>query len=81
MNKTLLDKKRKILKDINIIDTPLLCNQENFEVSKTAGDFEKKLLHLEFFMKKKLDELVKEIKVYIPIHFNSHVRDYNIIEK
>ena len=73
--------KINIIKDKEIIDKPLLCNQETFEVRKCAGDLEKKLLHLEFFIKKKLDELVREIKVYIPIHFNSHTRDYNIIEK
>jgi hypothetical protein len=81
LKKELFDKKIKIIKDKNIIDIPLLCNQENFEVRKSAGDIEKKLLHLEFFIKKKFDELVKEIKIYIPIHFNSHVKDYNIIEK
>ena len=73
-------KKMTIIKDDEIIDEPLLCNQTNFEVKKTAGDIEKKLLHLEFFIKKKFDELVKEIKIFIPIHFNSHTRDYNIIE-
>ena len=59
----------------------MLCNQENFEVQKCAGDIEKKLLHLLFFMKKKFDELVKEIKIFIPIHFNSYTRDYKVIEK
>ena len=57
LNKTLFDKKMKIIKDKNIIDIPLLCNQENFEVRKSSGDFDKKLLHLEFFMKKKLMNL------------------------
>ena len=71
----------KIIKDEDIIDKPLLCNQENFEVRKSTGDLEKKILHLEYFMKKKLDELVREIKIFIPIHFNSHTRDYNVIEK
>ena len=79
-NKELLDK-INIIKDEEIIDKPLLCNQENFEVQKCAGDIEKKLLHLEFFMKKKFDELVKEIKIFIPIHFNSYTRDYKVIEK
>ena len=79
-NKTIL-KKIAFIRDDQIIDKPLLCNQENFEVSRSAGDMEKKLLHLEFFVKKKFDELVKEIKIFIPIHFNSYTRDYNIIFK
>ena len=73
--------KIKVIKDEDIIDKPLLCNQENFEVRRCDGDIEKKLIHLEFFVKKKLDELVREIKIFIPIHFNSHTRDYNILEK
>ena len=79
-NKNFL-KKIAFIRDEQIIDKPLLCNQENFEVSRSAGDMEKKLLHLEFFVKKKFDELVKEIKIFIPIHFNSYTRDYNIILK
>ena len=79
-NKEFLEK-INIIKDEEIIDKPLLCNQENFEVKKGTGDIEKKILHLEFFMKKKFDELVKEIKIFIPIHFNSYTRNYNIIEK
>ena len=73
--------KINIIKDEEIIDKPLLCNQGNFEVRKCTGDVEKKLLHLEYFMKKKFDELVREIKIFIPIHFNAYTRDYNIIEK
>ena len=80
LNKDFLGK-INIIKDRQIVDKPLLCNQENFEVRKCEGDIEKKVLHLEFFIKKKLDELVKEIKIYIPIHFNSYTRDYKIIEK
>lgn len=80
LNKDVLGK-INIIKDRQIIDRPLLINQENFEVRKCEGDIEKKVLHLEYFMKKKFDELVKEIKIFIPIHFNSHTRDYNIIEK
>ena len=80
LNKELLEK-INIIKDGEIIDKPLLYNQENFEVSKCTGDVEKKLLHLEFFMKKKFDELVREIKIFIPIHFNSYTRDYKVIEK
>lgn len=79
-NKTIL-KKIAFIRDEEIIDKPLLCNQENFVVSRSAGDMEKKLLHLEFFVKKKFDELVKEIKIFIPIHFNSYTRDYNVILK
>ena len=80
LSKEVLEK-INIIKDEEIIDKPLLCNQGNFEVRKCTGDVEKKLLHLEYFMKKKFDELVREIKIFIPIHFNAYTRDYNIIEK
>jgi hypothetical protein len=65
------------VKDKYIIDKPLLSNQEKFEVSKERGDVERKIIELEYFTKKKFDELVKEIKNFIPIHFNSYVKDYN----
>ena len=65
------------VKDKYIIDKPLLSNQEKFEVSKERGDVERKIIELEYFTKKKFDELVKEIKIFIPIHFNSYVKDFN----
>ena len=65
------------VKDKYIIDKPLLSNQEKFEVSKEKGDVERKIIELEYFTKKKFDELVKEIKIFIPIHFNSYVKDFN----
>ena len=65
------------VKDKDIIDMPLLSNQAKFEVSREKGDVERKIIELEYFTKKKFDELVKEIKNFIPIHFNSYVKDYN----
>ena len=47
---------------------------------KKKSVVEKKIIELEFFTKKKFDELVNEIKNFIPIHFNSYIRDYKIIE-
>ena len=75
-----IENKINYIKDKDIIDRPLLFNQTNFEVIKERGDVENKILELEFFTKKKFDELVKEIKNFIPIHFNSHARDYSVIE-
>ena len=65
------------VKDKDIIDMPLLSNQAKFEVSREKGDVERKIIELEYFTKKKFDELVKEIKNFIPIHFNSYLKDYN----
>ena len=75
-----IESKINYIKDKDIIDKPLLFNQTNFEIIKERGDVENKILELEFFTKKKFDELVKEIKNFIPIHFNSHLKDYNIVE-
>ncbi len=75
-----IENKIYYIEDKDIIDRPLLFNQTNFEVIKERGDVENKILELEFFTKKKFDELVKEIKNFIPIHFNSHARDYSVIE-
>ena len=47
---------------------------------KKKPNIEKRLIELEFFTKKKFDELVNEIKNFIPIHFNSYVKDYNIVD-
>ena len=68
------------IKDKDIIDRPLLSNHNNFEVLKERGGLEKKILELEYFTKKKFDELVKEIKNFIPIHFNSYLKDYTVLE-
>jgi len=62
-------------KDEDIIDRPLLINQTNFKVDNTKGSLENKLLELEYFTKKKLDELVREIKNFIPIHFNAYIKE------
>ena len=62
-------------KDEDIIDKPLLTNQANFKVDRTKGSLENKLLELEYFTKKKLDELVREIKNFIPIHFNAYIKE------
>ena len=62
-------------KDEDIIDKPLLANQVNFKVDNTKGSLENKLLELEYFTKKKLDELVREIKNFIPIHFNAYIKE------
>ena len=68
-------KKIYYYKDKDIIDKPLLANQLNFRVDNIKGTLENKLLELEYFTKKKFDELVREIKNFIPIHFNSYVRE------
>ena len=68
------------IKDKDIIDRPLVYNQSNFEIVKERGGLENKILELEYFTKKKFDELVKEIKNFIPIHFNSYLKDYTIME-
>ena len=62
-------------KDEDIIDKPLLTNQTNFKVDNVKGSLENKLLELEYFTKKKLDELVREIKNFIPIHFNAYIKE------
>ena len=75
-----IEKEIKYIKDNDIIDKPLLSNQDNFELIKERGGMEKKILELEYFTKKKFDELVKEIKNFIPIHFNSHLKDYTFLD-
>ena len=68
-------------KDQDIIDKPLLSNNANFELINSSGNLEQKIIELEYFTKKKFDELVSEIKNFIPIHFNSHIKDYVIKNK
>ena len=62
-------------KDEDIIDKPLLINQTNFKLDNTKGSLENKLLELEYFTKRKLDQLVREIKNFIPIHFNAYIKE------
>ena len=68
----------RYIKDEDIIDKPLLFDMNVFKVDKSKGSLENRVAELEFFTKKKLDELVKEIKIFIPIHFNSHIRNYSV---
>ena len=68
-------KKMNYYKDKDIIDKPLLVNQIDFRVQNSKGTVENKILELEYFTKKKLDELVREIKNFIPIHFNAYVKE------
>ena len=74
-------KKIKYIKDEEIIDRPLLLDRNIFKLDKNKGCLESKIIELEFFTKKKFDELVKEIKNFIPIHFNSHLKDYSLLIK
>ena len=78
-NKNKLPSNIYIIPDSEIIDIPLIQN-ENLKIDKTKTQLEKKIIELEFFTKKKFDELVKEIKNFIPIHFNSYIKDYKILE-
>ena len=71
----------RFIKDEEIIDRPLLFDRNTFKVDKNKGFLENKILELEFFTKKKFDELVNEIKHFIPIHFNSHLKNYSITKK
>ena len=70
-------KKIRFIKDEKIIDKPLLLDGDIFKISQNKGSLENKIIELEYFTKKKFDELVKEIKTFIPIHFNSHLKDYS----
>ena len=71
---------RKI-EDEQIIDIPLIpYNKNSLEINKNKTNIEKRLIELEYFTKKKFDELVNEIKNFIPIHFNSYIKDYVIID-
>ena len=68
-------KKMNYYKDQDIIDKPLLVNQVNFNIQNSKGTIENKLIELEYFTKKKFDELVREIKNFIPIHFNAYIKE------
>ena len=63
----------RYVKDEDIIDQPLLLDMNVFKIDQKKGSLENRLIELEYFTKKKLDELVREIKIYIPIHFNSYI--------
>ena len=71
-------KNTRYIKDEDIIDKPLLYDMNIFKIEKKNGNLENRIIELEYFTKKKLDELVKEIKIFIPIHFNSYIRNYSI---
>ena len=71
-------KSTRYIKDEDIIDQPLIYDMNVFKFDHKKGNLENRLAELEFFTKKKLDELVKEIKIFIPIHFNSHIRNYSV---
>ena len=73
--------KLKCIKDDKLIDEPLIINKKDYlEIESNKSNVENRIIELEYFTKKKFDELVQEIKNFIPIHFNSHVRNY-IIKK
>ena len=74
-------KKIRLIKDEDIVDKPLLFERNIFKIDKNKGSLECKIIELEYFTKKKFDELVKEIRVFIPIHFNSHLKDYSLFKK
>jgi hypothetical protein len=69
----------ELVSDDDIIDIPLIQNN-NLEIEKNKSRLEKKIIELEYFTKKKFDELVREIKNFIPIHFNSYIKNYIISE-
>ena len=71
-------KNTRYIKDEDIIDRPLLYDMNIFKVEQKKGNLENRLMELEYFTKKKLDELVKEIKIFIPIHFNSYIKNYTV---
>ncbi len=79
-NITELNDKTIVVPDNKIIDMPLIpFNKSILEIEKNKSYLEKRLIELEFFTKKKFDELVNEIKIFIPIHFNSYIKDYSLI--
>ena len=63
-------------------DIPLIpVNQSSVYKDSNKSPLENRVIELEFFTKKKFDELVNEIKQYLPIRFNSHVKSYSVITK
>jgi hypothetical protein len=72
----------KCVKDQDLIDKPLiLYTKSYFRIDPTKSKIENKLIELEYFTKRKFDELVQEIKNFIPIHFNSHLRNYVTVRR
>ena len=67
----------RYVKDEDIIDQPLILDMNNYKIYQKKGNLENRLMELEYFTKKKLDELVREIKIFIPIHFNSYIKNYS----
>ena len=80
LSKDILSSTRYI-KDEDIIDKPLLYDTQTFNYDKSKGGLENRIAELEYFTKKKLDELVKEIKIFIPIHFNCRIKNYSVDKK
>jgi hypothetical protein len=74
INKNMINK-INYCRDEDIIDKPLLINQTNFKVDNIKGGIENKLMELEYFTKRKFDELIREIKNFIPIHFNAYLKE------
>ena len=70
-----------LIKDEDIIDQPLTNETNIFKLNQKNGNLENRIIELEYFTKKKFDELVKEIKLFIPIHFNSHIKNYVVDKK
>ena len=66
----------------NIEDIPLIPKSQcTFRLDSSRSPLENRVIEFEFFTKKKFDELVSEIKKYLPIHFNSHLKNYDIVNK
>ena len=85
-NEIYLDKnvinKLKCVKEQELVDKPLLINKKDyFSYDINKSSVENRIIELEYFTKKKFDELVQEIKIFIPIHFNSHIRNYKIMKE
>lgn len=51
------------------------------EVTKKMSFTEKKLLEMEHYAKKKLEELAGQVKNYIPINFNAYVKNFDALKQ
>ena len=66
--------------DTIVEDVPLIPTyQTNFYSDLSKSPIENRIIEFEFFTKKKFDELVSEIKQFLPIKFNSHIRNYSVV--
>jgi hypothetical protein len=67
-----------LMKNFNTVNT----NYSDFkkEIGKKLTYQEKKLLEMEHYSKKKLEELAGQIKNFIPINFNAYVKNYDGIK-